>query len=203
MHVTHDLDEALVLGERIAVLVAGECRQVGEPQDVSRFPADAEVARLVGAANVFPVADIIGEDGSRWAGVKRVRLGNGLEIRTCSGEPAASAGRTYAVIRADEVTLEPMDSERTGESVNHIVGDVSAIQMRSSHACIEVTVSPHGARAFDASRSSRGLVVFKAYVLRPELEAKGLGLGTRVRMLVPFEAVHVCPGAGAEDGGRM
>jgi hypothetical protein len=129
-------------------------------------------------------------------------LENGLEIRAGSPEPAASEGRIYAVVRADEATLEPMDSDRTGKAMDHLVGAVSAIQMRSSHVCIEVTVSAHDHGAFDAPKSSEGPVVFKVHVLRPELEAKGLRLGTRVRMLVPLEAVHLCPGADDEDGGR-
>ncbi len=38
MHVTHDLDEAMVLGDRVAAAVNGEIRQEGTPQRaVTRF----------------------------------------------------------------------------------------------------------------------------------------------------------------------
>jgi molybdate transport system ATP-binding protein len=48
--VTHDRAEALALGHRLAVLVDGVIRQVGPVERVFAAPADAEVARVVGAA---------------------------------------------------------------------------------------------------------------------------------------------------------
>lgn len=47
--VTHDLNEATVLATRIVVVVAGVVRQVAAPAEVITRPADADVARLVGA----------------------------------------------------------------------------------------------------------------------------------------------------------
>ena len=49
VHVTHDQSEALVLGDRIAVLVNGRIEQVGPPDDIWRRPANIVVARFVGA----------------------------------------------------------------------------------------------------------------------------------------------------------
>jgi molybdate transport system ATP-binding protein len=51
--VTHDFDEAHVLGEMIVVLVGGRVVQTGAPADVAARPRTATVARLVGASNVF------------------------------------------------------------------------------------------------------------------------------------------------------
>jgi osmoprotectant transport system ATP-binding protein len=45
--VTHDMVEALVLGDRIAVLNAGRLAQVGTPAELLRAPADAYVAELM------------------------------------------------------------------------------------------------------------------------------------------------------------
>ena len=49
IYVTHDEVEAMTLGQRIAVLEAGHLRQLGTPEDVYLRPADAFVARFVGA----------------------------------------------------------------------------------------------------------------------------------------------------------
>ena len=46
--VTHDLDEALRLGDRIAILQQGKVLQVGPPQEILRQPADEHVRRFVG-----------------------------------------------------------------------------------------------------------------------------------------------------------
>jgi len=46
--VTHDLAEALLLGDRIAVLDAGRLLQVGTPIELLRAPADPRVSELLG-----------------------------------------------------------------------------------------------------------------------------------------------------------
>ena len=51
--ITHDLDEALLLGDRVAVLLGGVLRQVGRPQDVFTAPSDGEVASFVGVETVI------------------------------------------------------------------------------------------------------------------------------------------------------
>ena len=52
--VTHDLRQALLLADRIAVLSAGALAQVGARDEVLRRPASAEVAALVGMSNWLP-----------------------------------------------------------------------------------------------------------------------------------------------------
>jgi osmoprotectant transport system ATP-binding protein len=46
--VTHDMVEALLLGDRIAVMHAGRLVQVGTPGELLRHPADAYVEQLMG-----------------------------------------------------------------------------------------------------------------------------------------------------------
>src|SRR4051812_11393270 len=45
--VTHDLDEALRLGHRVAIMKDGEIVQIGTPEQILREPADEYVARFV------------------------------------------------------------------------------------------------------------------------------------------------------------
>jgi glycine betaine/proline transport system ATP-binding protein len=45
--ITHDLNEAIRLGDRIAILKEGEISQVGKPQDILDNPADDYVAAFV------------------------------------------------------------------------------------------------------------------------------------------------------------
>ena len=49
LYVTHDQAEALTLGDRIAVLRAGELQQLASPEELWRAPANAFVARFVGS----------------------------------------------------------------------------------------------------------------------------------------------------------
>ena len=52
--VTHDLRRALLLCDRIAVLIAGALAQQGEREQVLARPTSIEVARLVGMTNLIP-----------------------------------------------------------------------------------------------------------------------------------------------------
>jgi molybdate/tungstate transport system ATP-binding protein len=47
-HVTHDRDEALSIGDDLAVIVGGQLRQTGPAAAVAAEPADPDVARLLG-----------------------------------------------------------------------------------------------------------------------------------------------------------
>src|SRR5690606_26300560 len=47
--VTHDQIEAMGLGDRIAVMNAGQVRQVGAPQEIYNDPADTFVATFLGS----------------------------------------------------------------------------------------------------------------------------------------------------------
>ncbi len=51
--VTHDQDEALALGDQVAVMLGGRLAQMGPPEDVYRRPASAAVAAFLGDTNLF------------------------------------------------------------------------------------------------------------------------------------------------------
>lgn len=51
--VTHDQDEAFVMGDRVAVLRDGRIEQVGTPSELYRRPSTPWVARFVGEANLL------------------------------------------------------------------------------------------------------------------------------------------------------
>ena len=57
VYVTHDQEEALTLGSRVAVMREGQVEQVGPPLEVYRRPATVFVATFVGspAMNLLPV----------------------------------------------------------------------------------------------------------------------------------------------------
>ncbi|WP_201365703.1 ABC transporter ATP-binding protein [Dictyobacter formicarum] len=52
--VTHDIDEAMRLGDRIAILRDGQLHQVGTPQELVQSPRDEFVAKFMGRLFAFP-----------------------------------------------------------------------------------------------------------------------------------------------------
>ena len=78
--VTHDLEEAMMLADRICVMRAGHVVQIGTPADIYYRPANMFVAGFIGETNFLPVS----VSGSRTEGVS---VSSGL----VSGQPTALA----------------------------------------------------------------------------------------------------------------
>ncbi|MBL0713817.1 MAG: ABC transporter ATP-binding protein [Desulfosarcina sp.] len=53
LFVTHDQAEALMMSQRVALLLEGRLRQVGSPRTLFHRPADPDVARFFGGGNFF------------------------------------------------------------------------------------------------------------------------------------------------------
>lgn len=98
LHVTHDLEEAMALADRVGVLLDNRLRQVASPEELFRRPSDYQVAGFLGLSNVWPVR-------SAAAGACEV---NGVTIRAS----AAEAGVRYVWIKPEEILLsrQPFDS---------------------------------------------------------------------------------------------
>ncbi len=97
--VTHDFEDAMVLGHRIAVMHRGRIVQQGSPQEVSTAPVNAFVAAFAGS-NVLPAALIEAGDGHFAVEPWRVELreaptGEGVEWETtvCETELRGAAMR--------------------------------------------------------------------------------------------------------------
>jgi ABC-type sugar transport system ATPase subunit len=72
VYVTHDQEEAMTLGSRIAVMNHGRLEQVGPPLEVFEQPATAFVARFVGAPSMNLWRDRGAAPGDR-AGLEGIR----------------------------------------------------------------------------------------------------------------------------------
>ena len=79
VYVTHDQEEALSLADRILVLIDGQTRQLGTPEDLYSRPATPDVAEFMGYRNLLE----IGRHGGRrrGAGQRRRRQGAGHAAR--------------------------------------------------------------------------------------------------------------------------
>lgn len=53
--VTHDIGEACLMADRLAVLHRGKMHQIGKPDELHHHPATVEVAELLGMHNLLPV----------------------------------------------------------------------------------------------------------------------------------------------------
>lgn len=92
--VTHDQDEALTLGDRMAVMVRGHVEQVGPPEVVYGEPATPFVATFVGTANLV--------HGTYRDGRAITRLGS---VRLVGRRGADASAGGLVVIRPEHVDV--------------------------------------------------------------------------------------------------
>jgi iron(III) transport system ATP-binding protein len=52
--VTHDQEEAFLIGDQVALMLDGRIAQIGSPADLYERPASRDVATFVGDANLLP-----------------------------------------------------------------------------------------------------------------------------------------------------
>ncbi len=135
--VTHDLDEALALADRIGVLHRGRLLQIGTPDDVLLQPASPTVARLMGQTNIFEgTLKVQATPGGRgkleWAG-------GALEIATTN---AALVGKAITwMIPSDAIVLHRRGRPSQGERENPVSGHITQLTRLGEQTAVSVTVA--------------------------------------------------------------
>ena len=97
VYVTHDQEEALFMGDRVAVMNGGSVEQMGAPEDIFHHPRSRFVARFLGIADFIPAqvtkAGLVTEMGVLHSSV---RLPPGTEVEV--------------MVRPDDVAILPSDA---------------------------------------------------------------------------------------------
>lgn len=99
VHVTHDLEEAMMLADRICVMRAGEILQLGVPTDIYYRPANAFVAGFIGDTNLLP-ATLHRADGGLQVTCSSLAATPGLLAATQAASAAAD-GEAALMIRPE------------------------------------------------------------------------------------------------------
>lgn len=166
--VTHDHDEAARLGDRVAVLIRGEIRQIGAPADVFGAPSDEEVAAFVGVATMVPARVT-----ARTGGLV-VLTAAGHAIEALDEGPFAEA---LVCLRPEDVSIAAAGEHAPGSARNHIPGRVTRIVRTGADARVEIDC---GFR-------------LTARVTRRSLDDLGIDEGTAVIASFKATAVHLIP----------
>ncbi len=118
--VTHDLDEARALADRVVVLHRGQALQAGPPEQVLNRPCTTAVARLVGLSNLFAgtVVMVAGAPYLQW-GERRLAITDFFGF---------DPGDTVSwVIPAEGVLLHRPDRPTQGDAENPVTGTISEV----------------------------------------------------------------------------
>ena len=128
--VTHDQEEAVVLADRVALILDGRLRQYDVPDAFYRRPADAQVAAFFGGRNVLPG---VSADGTFDGPLGRLTLPDGAR---------AGAGlltfrpESVRIGAADVNTLQAVVAERI------YLGTQTRLRLRVGQAEVEAILSP-------------------------------------------------------------
>lgn len=161
IHVTHDFEEAMALGDRMAVMWEGRILQIGTPQHVFRHPTSEFVARFFMTRNIFQgeVQDASG----------------GQSVFCLEGQKLAVVttlrGQRRASIRPENISISKEGLNCS--DVNNLLGTICRISERGSIAYITVDVPPE----------------FTCLVLQPTLEE--MGLEEKQKVFITFKASAV------------
>ncbi|HHN48855.1 MAG TPA: ABC transporter ATP-binding protein [Bacteroidales bacterium] len=117
IHVTHDYEEAAILGHRIAVVENNTIAQCGSHDEVFHHPRSEFIANFVGIRNFF-IGRLLPESGH-----VRKFLVNSFAINILTDSSRESG---FAVIRSEDIFLssEPIESS----AANNLEGVVRAIE---------------------------------------------------------------------------
>jgi len=163
IHVTHDFEEAMAIGDRIAVLNEGRIVQIGTPDEIFRHPNSEFVARFVMTRNIFEGEVQDGSEGQSFLNVEGVKLAVVTDRR----------GRLHASIRPEDILIsrEPLHSN----TLNYFSGTITRIVGRGSVVCLTVNVPPE----------------FTCLILHRSLEEMGLEENQKVFIAFKASAVNV------------
>jgi molybdopterin-binding protein len=127
IHVTHDFEEAIALGDRIAILNEGRILQMGTPEEVFRQPNSEFVARFSMTRNIFAGEVRQSAHGSTIFAIDDIQFEVVTELR----------GKLHASIRPEDILVskEPLISSAR----NSLKGIITYIADRGS--TIYLTVS--------------------------------------------------------------
>lgn len=168
--VTHDRAEALRLGDRVAVIMDGRIRQVGEPAQVFAQPADEQVAAFLGVETIVP-----GRICRQQGGLAQVEVAaHNIEAAT-----ELSAGvEVLFCLRPEDIVLSPADENPSPTSARN---RLSAVVRRI------VNVGPQVRVDLDAG------FPLAALITKQSLEELSLEAGSRVMVSFKATAVHLIP----------
>ena len=151
LHVTHDQTEAMVLGDRIAVLRDGVVEQVGTPEGIWSNPATLFVARFVGtpAMNILPAtsAPAPADLPERAADELQIGVRPDALVLGSQGVPA-TVGRVEVVGADAHVHLSLADG-------GQVVARVPVAARPRPGDRVRVTVSPSDVHVFDKHTGAR------------------------------------------------
>ena len=137
LFVTHDLREAHLLADRLAVFDDGKLLQIAEPEEVFRRPASRRVAELTGVANIH--RGVAGERTE--AGLAVTIDGLALTGQAPAGSRMVGGTEVDVCVRSERINLRRGLPD--GDAANHMHAKiVEELSYGSGHTLLLAPIGP-------------------------------------------------------------
>ena len=163
IHVTHEFEEAIALGHRVAVLNEGQIAQVGTPEEILRQPNSEFVAHFALSRNIFS-----GEVDDISNGYALVDIG-GVKLMTVT----ELEGKVHLSLRPEDIFISSEPLKSTAR--NSFEGTITDIVDRGIVVYVTVDVPPN----------------FICLVTRQAIEELALREGMRVWITFKASAINI------------
>lgn len=175
--ITHDLNEALKIGDRIALMKDGALVQLGTPEEIITQPADEYVARFVKGVDVtkvFTAQDVM----KRPAPLVRLKDGPSVALRTLRDAGLSSAfvvdkgGVLNGVVLVDDLVQAAKEKVSSVEQIQ--LQDAATVPPETTLEALvpAVVQSRFPVAVVDENRKLRGLI-FKSSILEAMVNEGG------------------------------
>ncbi len=180
VYVTHDQEEAMTLGDRIAVLRDGLLQQVGTPREVYLRPANVFVGGFIGSPAMNFTCTGTDTDTGQGQGQGHGRV-HGRPAERGSGQGQGDGdvqghGNAGTAGGAVILGIRPRDAELVGEGDGELAGTVEVVELLGAEALVHV-------RLEDAADGDEAFRVVVAAEASPDV-------GARVGIRLPEQKVH-------------
>ncbi|RZB31887.1 MAG: hypothetical protein SRB1_01506 [Desulfobacteraceae bacterium Eth-SRB1] len=141
VYVTHNQDEAILLGDRVSVLNHGEIEQIEAPDELFYHPKTEFVARFVGAKNILKVRIIEINQYGAVAQVNNSGLGQPVQIRV-NKYPIFEKGKEINLcIHPEKISLK-RENKASDVNLNRIRGKL--INKTNNGNGLKATIDTNG-----------------------------------------------------------
>ena len=190
--ITHDQEEALELGDRVAVLNVGHIEQIGTPFEIYNHPATEYVATFLGAANVLDA--VVRKDFLEVGSAQ-------IPAPTLDPQKFKSGDCVKIIFRPEDVSLSRGDFLRPGlskistASIEEIsfVGAYERLRLRLDHPeeCTTDDTPYYLTTQTPESQATKAIIATRP---KPEASATRLQVGERVVVAITSFTVLPQPG---------
>ncbi len=171
IHVTHDQTEAMMLGDRIGVIMDGEIKQIDKPDKLFNKPKSRNLAKFLGVENIFSAEVTSKSDTLDVITLKD--SGSPIDIESATDHKLGADVRVC--LRPEDIIVSKSDIQSTAR--NSITGEVTAISRMGFSVRLKIRITTD--------------LRLTAVITKESLKEMNIEVGSQVKATFKASSIHV------------